>query len=59
MKRRLTMRDRYQWLVAIVAVLVVVYLLLPVWVAVVAVAAVLAFAVPPLVRPTGRRHARR
>jgi predicted PurR-regulated permease PerM len=58
MKRRLTMRQRWQWIVALAAVVVVVYLLLPRWAVVVAVAFVLAFAVPPLIR-SGRRRVRR
>src|SRR4249920_2949396 len=58
MKRRLTMRQRWQWVVALAAVVVVAYLLLPLWAAVVAVAFMLAFAVPPLIH-SGRRRVRR
>jgi predicted PurR-regulated permease PerM len=59
MRRSLTMRDRFQWAVALAAAVVVAYLLLPLWMAVVAAALVLTFAVPPLVRPKQRRRARR
>jgi len=57
MKRRIVGRDRLAWLVALVAVGVVLYLVLPLWVLVVAV--VLAVGVPILVRRSRRQHTRR
>ena len=60
MKRKLTMRERWQWLVALAAVVIVVYLLLPLWVTVSRrVALVMAFAVPPLIHSRRRRRVRR
>ncbi len=53
-RTRLTLQHRFQWLVALVAVVIVVYLLLPLWATVVAVAFVVAFALPPLLRPRRR-----
>jgi Flp pilus assembly protein TadB len=59
MRRKLTMRERWQWLVALAALVVVIYLLLPLWVTVVAIAFVLAFAVPSLIHSRRRRRVRR
>jgi Flp pilus assembly protein TadB len=58
MSRPLSLRDRWQWLVAFLAVVVVVYLVAPLWVTVIAVALVLAFGLPALVRRK-RHRARR
>jgi Flp pilus assembly protein TadB len=58
MSRPLSLRDRWQWLVAFLAVVVVVYLVAPLWVTVIAVALVLAFGLPALLRPK-RHRARR
>jgi phage shock protein PspC (stress-responsive transcriptional regulator) len=59
MKRKLTMRERWQWLVALAALVVVVFLLLPLWATVIAIAFILAFAVPPLIHSRRRRRVRR
>ena len=59
MKRRLTMRERWQWIVALAAALVVAYLLLPLWMTVLVAALVLAFAVPPRIHSKHHRRARR
>jgi Flp pilus assembly protein TadB len=56
MKRRLNARDRLAWLVALVAVGAVLYLVLPVWALVAAVAA--AVVVPVVVRRSRRERAR-
>jgi predicted PurR-regulated permease PerM len=58
MSRRLSQRQRFQWAVALAAGVLVAYLLLPLWICVLAAALVLAFAVPPLVHPTKRRRTR-
>jgi predicted PurR-regulated permease PerM len=58
MSRPLSLRDRWQWLVAFLAVVVVVYLVAPLWVTVIAAALVLAFGLPPLLRRK-RHRARR
>jgi len=57
MKRHLAMRDRAIWVIAVVAVGVTVYLVLPIWV--IATAAVLLVIVPLLLRRSRRHHARR
>jgi predicted PurR-regulated permease PerM len=59
MSRRLTPRQRFQWVVALAAGVLVSYLLLPLWVTIVIAAAVLAFAVPPLVHQKKRGVFRR
>jgi hypothetical protein len=57
MKRRLALRDRATWCVAGVALAVVVYVFLPIWVVVGAV--VVLIGTPLLVRRRRRQHARR
>ena len=57
MKRRLVGRDRLAWLVALVAVGVVLYLVLPIWLLVAAVLTVVG--VPLLVRRNRRQRTRR
>jgi len=54
MKRRLAIRDRMMWLVALVALGVVAYILLPLWLVVAAVVVLLG--VPVLLRQA--RHSR-
>jgi hypothetical protein len=56
-KRRLALRDRAAWFVAVVAVGVVVYLVLPLWVVVAAV--VVLIGVPLLARSQKRQRVRR
>jgi Flp pilus assembly protein TadB len=56
MKRRLAVRDRLVWVIAVVAVGIVVYLVLPTWV--IAVAVVLAVGVPVALRRSRRDRAR-
>jgi Flp pilus assembly protein TadB len=57
MKRRLAGRDRLAWLVAVVAVGIVLYFVLPLWVLVTAV--VIVAGVPLLIRHNRRSRARR
>jgi type III secretory pathway component EscV len=57
MKRRLAMRDRAIWVIAVVAAGVALYVVLPIWV--IATAAVLLVGVPLLLRRRRRHHARR
>jgi hypothetical protein len=57
MKRRLAIRDRLAWLVALLALGVVAYVFLPLWVVVAAV--VLLLGVPLLLRRSGRSRSRR
>jgi Flp pilus assembly protein TadB len=57
MKRRLTARDRLAWLVALVAVGGVLYLVLPVWAIVAAIAA--GVVVPVVLRRNRRERTRR
>jgi hypothetical protein len=57
MKRRLALRDRAVWLIAAVAVAAVVYLILPIWVLLVAI--LLLIGVPFVVRHRRAQHARR
>jgi hypothetical protein len=57
MKRRLAMRDRAIWVIAIVAAGVALYVILPIWV--IATAAVVLVSVPLLLRRRRRHHARR
>jgi Flp pilus assembly protein TadB len=56
MKRRLGWRDRLAWLVALLAVAVVLYVVLPLWVLV--AAAVAAVGVPLLIRRNRQRSHR-
>ena len=57
MRRRLALRDRLAWAVALVALGVVAYVFLPLWVVVAAV--VLLLGVPVLLRQSGRSRSRR
>jgi Flp pilus assembly protein TadB len=57
MKRRLGMRDRLAWLVAIIAVGVVLYVVLPLWTLIVAVVVIVG--VPVLWRLRRRQLSRR
>jgi hypothetical protein len=57
MPRRLAMRDRMVWVIAALALGVVVYVVLPLWAVVTAVA--LLIGVPLLVRHRKRQRARR
>ena len=57
MKRRLAVRDRLAWVLALVALGVVAYVFLPLWVVVAAV--VLLLGVPLLLRRNGRSRSRR
>jgi len=57
MKRRLGARDRLAWLVAVLAIGVVLYFILPLWVLIAAVAVI--FAVPLALRQKRRQRSRR
>ena len=57
MKRRLAVRDRLAWVLALVALGVVAYVFLPLWVVVAAV--VLLLGVPLFLRRNGRSRSRR
>jgi Flp pilus assembly protein TadB len=57
MKRRLGMRDRVAWLVAIIAIGIVLYVVLPLWTLIFAVAVIVG--VPLLWRLRRRQVARR
>jgi Flp pilus assembly protein TadB len=57
MKRRLGMRDRLAWFVAVIAVGIVLYVVLPVWILIVAVVVIIS--VPLLLRLRRRQLSRR